>query len=377
MRPSRNAARVLVVAGLAGAVALGTAIDRGQPGTSVGEAEARSLLSASADAAGDGTPTGWRWTRTVTVERRTVEGERCRACPTERGVVEQTFVEDVWTGDGGEAYRFSTGKRPRAIENAPLLRAGGLLAAPRSGTADRGVHVPPVPPGALSGDAAGLGLPGWVADPPAVPSDPNGTAHWARVRIAAQDRAWRKRARAGQGRMASGQARDERVAATLVDLATSPQLSGSQKASAFEALASLTSVTADAVPPAFAGRHRVAVRIAGGRAGKASPFPRPDRIVVFDRARFRVVAEQIDDRERPVKATVVFSGPKATRRMRMISGGSGERRYLAPVSVAAPGLDAHGRRRFDVSAPIEVARDGRGVAPPKVPKRSKIPGRQK
>lgn len=358
----------LVVAGLAGAVALGTAIDRGQPGTFVGEAGARELLRASADAAaGDEMPTGWRWTRTVTVERRTVGGKRCRACPTERGVVEQTFVDDVWTGDGGEAYRFSTGKRPRAIENAPLLRAGGLLSAPRSGSADRGTHVPPVPPGTPSVDAAGLGLPGWIADPPAVPSDPNGIAHWARLRIAAQDRAWRKRARAGQGRMVSGQARDERVASTLIDLATSPQLSGPQKASAFEALASLARVTGEAVPPAFAGRQRVAVRIAGGRAGKVSPFPRPDRIVVFDRARFRVVAEQMDDRGRPVKATVVFSGPKATRRMRMIGGGSGERRYLAPVSVRAPGLDGRGRRRFDVSAPIEVARDGR-AQPKKVSK---------
>src|SRR5690606_32901468 len=106
----------------------------------------------------------------------------------------------------------------------------------------------------------------------------------------------------------------------------------------------------------------------GGRAGKRHPFARPDRIIVFDRTSFRVVAEQLEDRSDSTEATAVFVGPKGTRRMRMIGGITGEHRYDSPVSVAAPGLDGDGRRLFDTSSPMELRRDGQSVVPPKFPK---------
>lgn len=366
LRPAVSRRPLLVVAGLVVAIAavVGIAVDRGQPGTFVGEAGAREVLRAAADATrGDEMPAGWQWAQTTTVERRTLEGKRCKSCPTERAVFEQSFTEDVWIGERGEAYRFGSGGTPRAVENEPLMRATGMLDMPPARRPDEGMHVPPA---RNKRDAAALGMPGWVDDPVAVPSEPNRIAQWARTRVTAQARAWRRQAREGRGRMSSSQSQDERVASTLVDLATSAQLSGPQKAAAFEALASLAAVTVDAVPSTFADPQRVAVRVAGGRSRKTHPLPRPDRIIVFDRTSFRVVAEQMEDRSGSARATVVFVGPKKTAgRMRMIGGVSGERRYAAPVSVAGPGLDGDGRRLFDVSAPREMGRDGQPRPQPK------------
>src|SRR5690606_25523010 len=65
LRPAVGRRPLLVAAGLVAAVAvvLGIAIDRGQPGTFVGEAGAREVLRAAADATrGDEVPTGWWWT---------------------------------------------------------------------------------------------------------------------------------------------------------------------------------------------------------------------------------------------------------------------------------------------------------------------------
>lgn len=360
LRRARPAIALVGLAAVAVAVAVGSAVDRGQPGTFVGEAGAREVLRAAADATrGDAMPTGWQWTRTVTVERRTLEGSRCKGCPTERGVYERSFTDDVWTGDRGEAYRFSTGSAPRAVENEPLLRTTGLLDVPPADRPDVGMHVPAAR-SKRPGDATALGMPGWIDDPSAVPSSAASIVRWARARVTAQDRAWRKRAREGGGQMRSGQTRNERVASTLVDLATSPQLSGAQKAAAFEALASLAVVTVEEVPSAFADPQRVAVRIAGARTD--APVSAIDRVVVFDRTSFRVVAEQIEEGGDGSADSVIVAGKQ---RFTMINGGAvGEQRYAAPVPVAAPGLDGSGKRLVDVSKATEVTRDGRLTGAP-------------
>lgn len=359
LRRARPAIVVVAMGAIAVAVAVGTAVDRGQPGTFVGEAGAREVLLAAADATrGDAMPTGWQWARTVTVNRWTAEGRRCETCDVERGTVEHSTTQDVWVGDRGEAYSVVTVNAPRAIENGPLMRAAGLFRSAGEHS-DPALHLPPVSANRPI-EAASLGTVGWIADPPAVPSDPAKIVRWTEQQLAAQDRGRELQVREGQREIGAGETRDERMASTLVDLATSPQLSGAQKAAAFEALASLAVVTVEEVPSAFADPQRVAVRIAGARTD--APVSAIDRVVVFDRTSFRVVAEQIEEGGDGSADSVIVAGKQ---RFTMINGGAvGEQRYAAPVPVAAPGLDGSGKRLVDVSKATEVTRDGRLTGAP-------------
>ncbi len=342
------------------------AIDRGQPGTFVGEAGAREVLRAAADATrGDELATGWRWSRTTSVQRMVLEGRRCRGCPTERATIESRGAQDVWTAPDGETYWTGSGQGPVAVENEPLLRAAGLgdqVDRSPSGRGPTGMHVPAAVDGDDAEGAAGLGMPGWISRPTTVPTEQRALVRWVRGRIAAQDRAWRKQAREpGRGTMGSTITGGERVAAVLVDLATSPQLSGRQQAAAFEALATLADVRVSPVPAPFSASRHVAVRIAGGSADRTTPFARPDRVVLFDRENFRVVAEQTDDRGRDPGATFVFGGRKGAERLKRVSGGTDDVRYVPPVPVAAPGLDDDGRVLLDVDDVQELGRDGQPV----------------
>jgi hypothetical protein len=148
-----------------------------------------------------------------------------------------------------------------------------------------------------------------------------------------------------------------RISSGLLDLTTAPELSGAQRAAAFEALADRPNVTAVPPPAAFASPRRVAVRVAAGPEAERLPFPVPDRIIVFDRATHRLVAEEAQPTGDPRAVWPAVAGRRHTA-LRLSAGGGGETRYGTPVNVASPGLGADGHRILDLDEVLTVRRDG-------------------
>lgn len=360
----------VAAAGLA--ILAAAVVDSSHPGTFVGEAGAKELLLAAADATRDEpAPDGWRHSTVQRVQRLALEGRRCRTCATERAILETRSTEERWDGPRGEAYSVARAAAPRAIENEPLLRAKHALDAPRRPRTFPGLHVAAARPGAHENEGPlGLGGPGGLADPTAVPGDPDRLVRWASDRIAAIDRALRRAEARGGGGSSFSISRGTRVSFVLVDVATSPQLSGAQRAAAFEALAGRPRVAAVPPPAPFASAERVAVRIASappaGRRVDREAMPVPDRVVVFDRGSHRIVAEEsrtVGDQ----RASFQFGEGRTRRLMRLVAGGGAETRYDEPVDVAGPGVDAAGRRTLRLDGLTEMDRSGRSTDPDPAP----------
>ncbi|MEV4422915.1 hypothetical protein AB0L40_23490 [Patulibacter sp. NPDC049589] len=354
---------VVVAAGVAAVLVL--AIDRSHPGTFVGEAGARELLRAAADATRDEpAQDGWRWTTTVRVQRMALVARRCRTCPVERSLLETRSTHEQWNGPRGEAYATDRQDPPRAIENEPLLRAHHALDVSTRPREFGGTHVVPAAPGADdAGSLVGLSSPGGIADPSAVPDGPRALVRWVGDRLHAQDRAQRALAKDRGIVGFSTISWATRISYALVDVATSPQLSGAQQAAAFEALADRPAVTAVRAPAAFASPDRVAVRIAArtpaGREDLRMPFT-ADRVIVFDRGTHRVIAEEMQPTPGAPRARFSFGEGRHRGTMELAAGGGGETRYGDPVAVPGPGLDADGHRRMALTGLLELDRDGQG-----------------
>lgn len=355
-RPRR---RRLALAAISGAIAVTasaiaiTAVDQGHPGTFVSQASARELLAAAADATRDDpAPTGWRWLRTVVVSRRTVEGRPCHGCAVERGVVEEEMVTDVWSGPRGESYRFGTRGRPRAIENAELLETAGVLEEPSGADDHVGTHFPPLTKETSSvaidadfGQGAGV-----IRDPQTVPDTPGALVRWVRARLERRDRAWAEQLKGTRSSRTSGYTRATDVSSALIDLATSLQLSGRQQAAAFEALAETPRATVVELSPLLAGPNRVGVQIPRERKKSATRYPNDNRVIVFDGASHRVVAEQQQVRRDEEPYAIPFVNRDGLPFTELVDGSrASETRYSPAVGVAGPGLDAEGTRLRDIT----------------------------
>jgi hypothetical protein len=361
-RPRRRLAVGLgaatVIAASAAAITL---VDRGHPGTFVGEAGARELLRAAADAARDDpAPRGWRLRTTTRVRREAFEGRRCSGCRVERAVLETTSEERLWSGPRGETYTSRSAGRPRALENAPLLEYVGALEPPPGPGAFPGEHVVAAAPGTAGGDL--VGRPGTIADPSAVPRRAGPLLRWAaRQQRESWEEQKRQAARRGGG-IGSAISMSTRISYGLIDLSTAPELAGAQRAAAFEALADRPGVTAVPAPALFASPGRVAVRIAAssGDGGQEEfrMMPVADRVIVFDRSTHRVVAEAAQPTREDPRASFEFGSGKRRKSLRMVAGGGGETRYGTPVDVPGPGLDAHGHRLLDLDRVLDSNRDG-------------------
>jgi hypothetical protein len=364
-RPRRPRRRLAVGLGAATVVAASAAaitlVDRGHPGTFVGEAGARELLRAAADAARDDpAPRGWRLRTTTRVRREAFEGRRCSGCRVERAVLETTSEERLWSGPRGETYTVHVARPPRALENAALLEHVGALELPSASPSFEGEHVVAAAPGTAVGDL--VGRPGTIADPAAVPGRPGALLRWETRR---QRESWeeqkRQAARRGGG-VGSAISMSTRISYGLIDLSTAPELAGAQRAAAFEALADRPGVTAVPAPALFASPGRVAVRISAtaGDGGQEEfrMMPVADRVIVFDRDTHRVVAEAAQPTREDPRARFQFGSGKRRKSLRMVAGGGGETRYGTPVDVPGPGLDAHGHRLLDLGRVLDSNRDG-------------------
>lgn len=359
--PRRTRTRVVVGLGAAMTVLAASAasvvlVDRGHPGTFVGQAGARELLRAAAAAARDDrAPRGWRLRTTVRVERQAFEGRRCATCSTDDAVLETTADERLWSGPRGETYTLYGQRTPRAIENAPLLRYVGALDPPKAGSVVNGAHVVPAGGGDTGSDL--VGRPGTIADPSIVPDRPEALLRWAARRQRAAWRQQKQQAARQGGMIGSAISMTTRISYSLIDLATAPELSGRQHAAAFEALADRPDVTAVPAPKAFASAGRVAIRIAAvaGKHGaeEMRAMPVADRVIVFDRTTHRVVAEAAQPTREDPRAIFQFGTGRHRRSLRLVAGGGGETRYGSPVDVAGPGLDTDGRRILDLGDVLE------------------------
>lgn len=365
LRPAVGRRPLLVVAGLvaAVAVAVGIAIDRGQPGTFVGEAGARELLRAAADATrGDEMPTGWRWSRTTSVDRMVLFGRPCATCPEERVVVESRSRHDQWTGAGGETYVRYVRFPARALENDALARSGGGLRSERDTTERVDTFWWPASGDTVPG-TIGLGLrePGAIGDPAKVPSDPEMLVRWVAGILEAQRRAVLARVRPASGKavaVPSEPLGSRAISAGLLDLAVSAPLAAPQRAAALNALADQPGVAVVATPPAFRGDDHVAIRLTptpGNRTTTAQV-----RTVVFDRTTHQIVGDYMAQALRrsgsASKPTISFGG---TQRFRMAAGSGIRASYDGPVAVAGPGVDPDGARLLD---PDEARKNGQVVA---------------
>jgi hypothetical protein len=360
---------VMTGAGLATTAAVAVvaiAVDRGRPGTFVGEAGARELLRAAADATrNDPAPGGWRRSSTQRVQRLALEGRPCGTCALERAVLETRSTEELWSGPRGETYSVTTAEPPRAIENESLLRARHALDPPARAPEFRGTHIVPAPTGSTDESGVlGLGSPGALAHPSAVPTSKTAIVRWAAARLRAQDRAQERQAAQSGSHIGYSIAWTTRVSYALVDLATSPQLSGAQQAAAFDALADRPAVTASSAPDAFATPERVAIRIraesAPGPSGRTI-FQPTDRVIVFDRTSHRVVAEETQERGPGLRAIYSFGEGPTQNRMRSTTGGGSETRYGAATNVPGPGQDEDGRQITSLRGLLQIGRDGQSI----------------
>lgn len=366
-RPRR---RRLMLVGISGAIAVVastitiTAVDQGHPGTFLGQAGARELLTAAADATrADPAPTGWRWLQKVLVVRRTLEGRPCPECAVERGVVEDETVVDLWSGPRGESYVTSAARPPRAIENPDLLQVAGVL-EDRSGATDEGVHFLPLTKQTSSIEVdASFGEDTMQLDPQVVPETPKALLRWVRARLERRDRAWAVQKQGTRSYMTSSYTRATEVSSALIELATSLQLSGRQQAAAFEALAETPGATVVDLPPELSAPDRVGVQISAEFEDKAIRFPVENRVIVFDRASHRVVAEQRRTRNDEPQFTMPFTNGMGQRFRWLVDAGTGsETRYSRVADVPGPGLDAAGVQLFDVSG-AQVLQRGKRRAP--------------
>ncbi|MDX8153167.1 hypothetical protein SK069_16335 [Patulibacter brassicae] len=381
--------RAAVAVGAAVLVAGGAvvAIDRGRPGTFVDEADAAAVLRAAADASRDAVAgDGWRYGPVTEVSRTTIEGRRCADCPVETATLETRSTESIWTGPGGDAYRAEDAGARRAIENEPLLRAVGALDGPTAAQREvrrRGVHVR-----SAGGDDPRYGrtlfwLPGGIGDPEAVPQDPGDVVGWVRERLArdlAADDALRaarpdpapvvRRGEPLPDRDRTAVPSEPAVDDALMALAVSPQLDGPQRAAALEALADRDAAEVVPVPAPFAAPDRIAIRLGNADHGGAvttattataaeepAPADAPSGVtLVFDRGTRRPVARITSVADGLGRLS--YRRGRPTVRERSVSV---ETQFVAPVAVAAPGLDAQGRRLLDPATAEELHRDGSSV----------------
>lgn len=363
LRRARPAIAVVALAAVAVAVAVGSAVDRGQPGTFVGEAGAREVLRAAAEATrGDAMPSGWRWSRSTSVDRMVLFGRPCATCPEERAVVESRSQRDTWTGAGGETYvrhvRFPT----RVLENDSLVRAGGGLRSGPDADGRRDVFWWPA-----SGDPApgavgmGLGEPGVIGDPANVPADPVALVEWVADVLGAQRRAVVEQMNAVSGRndpVPSGPLGSRAVSAGLLDLAVAAPIAAPQRAAALNALADQPGVAVVATPSAYRADGRVAIRLTPAPGTRTTTAQ--TRTVVFDRTSYRIVgdymAQALPRGGAASRPTIGFGG---TQRFRMAAGSGIRSSYDEPVAVAGPGVAPDGARLLD---PAEARKNGQVVA---------------
>jgi hypothetical protein len=358
-----------VAAALAATALVVVVIDSSQPGTFVGVASARDVLQAAADATRDDpAPVGWSWTTDVRVERQALEGRPCGGCAVERAVLQTTRVEEFWSGPRGETYTGPGTTATAAIENEPVLRRAGALdppAGPKDGE-PQGFHRLPAPAGVDDEDEPqDFGLRGGLINPEKVPDRPHALVRWLSDHIAAASEAQQRLVRRQGSRIVSAISRSTRVNYGLIDLSVSPQLSGPQRAAAFEALSTRRGVTLTKVPAFTAAPDRVAVRVTAepGDDAEFHALPIAGRIIVFDRSTHRVVAEARKPSSKNPNARLSFGSGATRRSLRMVAGGGGETRYGTPVSVGAPGFDDEGRQRLKLDRLLEMQRDGRAVTP--------------
>lgn len=380
LRPVVGRRPLLVAAGLviAIAVTLGVAIDRGQPGTFVGEAGARELLRAAADATrGDEMPAGWRWSRATNVDRMVLFGRRCATCPEERTVVESRSQRDQWTGAGGETYVRSVRFPTRVLENDALARAGGGLTSERDTTERTDAFWWPAGDGTGAGTIGlGLGEPGAIGDPAKVPSDPDALVGWVADVLDAQRRAVLERVNAASRKkvpVPSEPPGSRAVSAGLLDLAVAAPLAAPQRAAALNALADQPGVEVVATPSAYRGDDHVAIRLTptpGNRTTTAQV-----RTVVFDRTTHQIVgdymAQALSRSGSESRPTISLDG---TQRFRMAAGSGIRAAYDGPVAVAGPGVGPDGTRLLDPAEArknvqvVESGPVGRRAQPKKVSK---------
>lgn len=352
LRRARPAIAVVSLVAVAVAVAVASAVDRGQPGTFVGEAGAQEVLRAAADAAEHGPPPGgWSLSRETTVDRMVVRGRACDGCPVERATVESGGVHEIWSGPGGETYTRYVRRPSVAVENSRWLRTiGALDPPPARARRSVGQHVLP---GDADRSVGSLAQPGAFPDPSAVPVPRASLIRWLRHHIDVADTAMMTRATKGGPKLPRRRPNDADVNGGLADVALSHQLGGEQRAAAFAALADRPGIEVVPSPPAFASPDRISVRIGeGGSLGAVAP--RIARILTFDRSTHRVVSTSI---EQPLtdRARISFGrGPRFT----MLPGSGVETRYEAPVTVAGPGLGPDGHRILELDDTRTVRRDG-------------------
>lgn len=381
----RTAVAVGTAVVLAGGVV--AAIDRGRPGTFVDEADAAAVLRAAADAsrgavAGD----GWRYGPVTEVSRATIEGRRCADCPVETATLETRSVESIWTGPGGDAYRAEDAGTRRAVENEPLLRAVGALEGPTTAQREvrrRGVHVR----GAEADDPRYgrtlFWLPGGIGDPEAVPEDAAAMVGWVRARLAhdlaADDELGAARPDPAPlvredeplaDRRRTAEPSDAAIDDALMGLAVSPQLDGPQRAAALDALADRDAAEVVPVPAPFAAPDRLAIRLAlavrGGTATTTTATTATEERAPADAVSGVTLVFDRESRQPVARITSVGDGVASLSyrrgrpavRLRSVSV---ETQFVAPVAVAAPGVDAAGRRLLDPAAAEELHRDGSSV----------------
>lgn len=354
---------IAVVALVAAAVAVGSAFDRGQPGTFVGEAGARELLRAAADASrGDAMPSGWRWSRSTHVDRMVLFGRPCATCAEERAVVESRSQRDQWTGAGGETYVRSVRFPTRVLENDALARAGGGLSSERDTTKRIDTFWWPAIGGTAPGSVGlGLGEPGAIGDPTNVPADPGALVRWVTDVLDNQRRAVVEQMNAVSGRndpVPSGPLASQAVSAGLLDLAVAAPIAAPQRAAALNALADQPGVRVVATPPTFRGDDHVAIRLTSAPGTRTSTAQ--TRTVVFDRTTHQIVgdymAQGLSKGGSASRPTISFGG---TQRFRMAAGSGIRASYDGPVAVAGPGIGPDGARLLN---PAETRRNGQVVA---------------
>jgi hypothetical protein len=364
--PRGGGARRLVLSGAGGlaviAIAAGAviAVDGGRPGTFVGEADAQQVLRAAADASRDDpAPEGWRLGTTVWSSRSAYVGRRCSTCATERGVLEDRRVSTTWSGPRGELYVSVDFEPARAVENEPLLQKVGLVG--RRLTPGGAVHLRSLTEGPLAASVLEdlYGIRKTLADPAAVPDEPEALLRWVRERRA---EAHRESAAQRAHRLAHDEhpveSDETAIAWDLVDVATSTQLSGRQQAAAFDALSTRPGVTVVPTSAALAAPGRVTVRIAAV-AGEGADVPDPselDRFVVFDGGTHRVVGEFHPAKLRGLSNAPARVGDDGARVELQIGTAGGETVYEGPVDVSGPGLDGDGRRLLELSSANEISR---------------------
>lgn len=360
LRPAVGRRPLLVAAGLlvAIAVAVGAVLDRGQSGTFVGEAGARDLLRAAADASqGEAIPSGWRWSRSTSVDRTVLFGRPCATCPEERAVVESRLQRDTWSGADGEAYVRQVSFPTRVLENGALARAGGGLRSERDVKQRVDAFWWPPRSDADPGVGPGLGGPGAIRDPSTVPAEPEAIVRWVRATLEAQRRAMVARMNAVSGRnhpVPFEPLDDRAVSGGLLELATSAPISAPQRAAALNALAERPGVEVVPTPSVFRGDDHVAIRLTSVPGSRTTTAQR--QTVVFDRKTHRIVGDYMAQAVRTSgpadRPSIGFGG---TQRFRMAAGSGIRATYDGPVAVAGPGVGPDGAQLLD---PADARKNG-------------------